>query len=153
MVTKIPQVYRTNDGGEFDTKAAADKHEAMIEAKREFENAQAKFAKAVVGTYKTADGEQFEFRWSQYWYIRDSFSFPALHPVRLEGWYDQEFCVDNSGKFFVVERSTDRKHESRYDVTELYKDERKARAALADAMQERIKQYRQQLAELRKSLS
>jgi hypothetical protein len=69
-ITPIPQRYKTSDGMEHETEAAAVAHQAVLDANEGLKDALKTFNAALAATLVTADGEPFRISvWHDYYFL------------------------------------------------------------------------------------
>jgi hypothetical protein len=56
-----PVVFEASDGTEFESSEDAEQYDALILARREYEDARDKFKRVLFCSQKTKDGKPFEF--------------------------------------------------------------------------------------------
>jgi hypothetical protein len=155
-VKKVPQVYETSDGLEFESKKQAERHEALVEAKSLFEGAFQRMGRALAGTQKTADGELFEFGvCCDYYVIAPCWAgLPRLRKIWFSFMGDDRFEIEADDEITLILHEGDGQHRTRtrFKVSELYHSEKEAKKALLVAQEERIKEFTEEIDELRKSL-
>jgi len=120
----------TSDGTKFDDKAAAERYEELIEAKRMFQQAKATYDRLLATTQKTADGEPFT-GFSDYWHV---------------GWYSGELrCWRVSFYEYAIQISDDGTisikpygaKDCYLNIGELYQHERNAKVKYAEHLREK----------------
>jgi uncharacterized protein YkwD len=136
-------------GKEFETKAEADKYDALHTARKEYEDAQHKLQQLLAETQKTADGQAFEFGvFHDYHTIVTFYGFPVLTTVSFMCW---NWTVQEDE--FGVSIKEDRGRDDRFfRITSLYADKRNAEKALAAAQSNELIQLTQRTNELRKTV-
>ena len=135
--------YRSTDGNEYDTKEEAERHDALWNARNEFDNARKKFGKLLAETQTTGDGEAFEFGWRSYWYVTPTWGgFPELRTIRFS---EYQFDFDDSDVFQIF--NIEDGNRKRYAISDLYVSKHKARAALIAAQEERVRFFRETIDE------
>lgn len=147
-VRKIESVFKTTDGGEFSTGEEAAKHQAILDAKANWEDACRRYGEALLAAAKTADGEVVELSLMRdYWYVHPGFvgQMPRLLRVSFYRWN----CTYDERDGLTITESTDGRC-SHYKVSELYVDRQKARDALYKKQLETIDEFRKEALTLRK---
>lgn len=147
-VKEVPQRFKTTDGVEFATKAEAERHQAVVDANQQFEKAQRQLALATIESYKTADGQPFEFSlFVDYYLVVEGIGWPSLHTVSFMRSYSLRFKPEEDGVLSFYEEHG---RASRYGrVSELYRCPMAAKRALAEAKQRRLETYQADLDSLR----
>jgi hypothetical protein len=153
----VPSKFKASDGREFDTKKEAERHEAVITAVKEYEDAKHRLGRCLAEREKTADGQPFDFaHWGDYFYVTPGYGgMPGLSRVSFYVW-TCTFDVDG------LERVTIRQHRQvgppyqdrveEYRIRDLYADERAARRALLKAQGEWLTERAKEVAELKAEL-
>ncbi len=135
--------YRASDGETFNSKAEAERHDALIVARDKYEEAEKAFGILLAETTKTADGCVFEFGWFTYYRIIDGYYWPQLEEVRL--------CLPriavNAGEVTII--NTINGNYRDYRVSDLYKSKKFAEKALASLQEDRIADYQRQVDEMK----
>jgi hypothetical protein len=137
MATKVEQVFKATDGETFKTKAAAERHSAVVDAARELEEACNKVRIALGKKALTADGQPFTMTYGEYWRVVPSWAGkPTLQSLTI---YARHMSVDvERERVLIREYDHQRKDYIQYEIGELYADEREAKKALAVALREHI---------------
>ena len=147
MTVKQEVQYKTSDGREFSSESEAQKHDALIVARREYEAALSKLNRLVAETKRTADGELFQFgMWRTYYYITPGFfDMPALAEVPYLGsnWDLNEY--DDAVEIVTREGTEQRRCE--YRINKLYANKTKALRALVEAQAAWLKEREEQISQ------
>lgn len=145
-IKQVPTRYETSDGREYDTQQEAERHEALITAKREYEHAQKVFGQRLAETQKTADGYPFEFTLLRdYYYITPGFhEMPALVRVGFSRWKPVQL---NEADELVL--TSGRLH---CRIGDLYRSPRAAEEALLTAQEAWLKERTEEVEALRRKV-
>jgi hypothetical protein len=153
-VTAKPVTYETSDGREFEDKDEADRHEELITARREYDEARQKFNQALVKTQKTADDEPFDFGlFRTYFVITDSWAqIPSLKRVNFLGWNFE--VAEHEDQVEIIQNEGDFTNERRYGypINRLYVSEKRAKIALGNALESWLEEQRRTVMEAKKEL-
>jgi hypothetical protein len=126
VIEKI--TFRSTDGTEFDTKEDAIAHEQVTEAYEAYQAAVKKLNIAIAEKLVTADGVPFKVCGLTSYYsifgISNSVR-PVVKEVTVDPW---TFELDHNNFCYIkcVYHDGDKRIESRFDVKDLYVDQRKA---------------------------
>jgi len=157
-VTTKPTTYQASDGKEFDNEEEAKLHDELVTARTEYDEARHRFSRAVALTQKTADGELFDFKSGDYWFVTDYYNQePRLKRVHFIGW-NFEVTEYSDGVEISQEETDGNNHSSRYHypINKLYADKSRATYSLINALDAWIAEQRRMAeetkAELRKRL-
>jgi hypothetical protein len=152
-VREIPQTFRTSDGREFTDKGEAERHEALVEAKREYDTARAVLGRRLAETQKTADGRPFEFGvFGDYYFVTEGWSgMPELLTVSFFG---NNFSIDEHriAEVVILQRAQGRDRDSEYRIADLYRGKAAAERALLEAQEAWLAKKTAEVAELRSRL-
>jgi hypothetical protein len=152
-VRSVPEKYVACDGSEFESKVEAERHDTLISAQRQFDNAKDRLRQAIIRTYKTADGLPFDFGlFHDYWYVADGFHWPALSQVSFMG-YQQEYRISehDESRLLLVEKQNGR--DVHYDVSQLYANRKDALVALLAARKRRLRMYQEDIEAIEKEIA
>lgn len=130
--------FEANDGRKFTDPKAAERYEAVLEAKRAYQAACQALTEAAAECCLTADGKSFRFDvWRGYWSITPGwFAMPQLRRIDfswVSHWCLKEIPPDNDGTTVVLVdlgKNDERTRGQEFPVNELYLDEHAARVAL-----------------------
>ena len=147
MAIKQEIKFKSSDGKQFDNEAEATKHDALILAREEYKTALRKLNSLIAETTRTADGRLFEFGiWGTYYYVTPGFfSMPALAEVPYLGW-NWDLNEYNDSVEIVLREGNDNRL-NHFKINDLYRDKRKALAALVDAQREWLREREAQITE------
>jgi|SRR6185369_2448213 len=153
-VKQVPAKYQASDGVEFDNEEEAKLHDELITARKEYDEARGKFSRAVAATQKTADGELFDFRGGEFWYVTDYYNQePRLKRVYFLGW---NFEVTEYGdRVEISQDETDgnnRQQRHSYPINKLYTTKRRASEALVGALESWANEVRRTVTETQDEL-
>lgn len=99
-VTATKPSFVTTDREEFDNQQDAEAHQAVIDAKQEFVAASDKFIRLLAQSYRTADGELFDFT-ERYYVVDTGFGFlPELKEVTFYI-HDLQHCQIDGKRFYI----------------------------------------------------
>jgi len=151
MITKQPIMFKTTDGLVFVDELEARKHEALIEAKDEYETARKRYAGFLFESQKTADNQAFQFGiFHTYWYIAEIFYFPSLISVQF---HIRNCELDDNDHVVILRHETDNARGFvRYRISDLYMHKENAEIALLAAQQERLSELTDVVAKLEESI-
>ena len=151
MVKKMPVLFRTVDGQEFQDEAQAKQHEKLITAKSDYEQSRRRYAALLFYSQRTADGKPFEMSLlHDYWLVRDwCGALPTLDRVSFWG---PNVDLDDEDQTVIVYKSPERKDWERYRITDLYYHEAGARRKLLELQKQRIVELENQVKKLEASL-
>jgi hypothetical protein len=156
-VKKVPQVYETSDGLEFESKKQAERHEALIEARELFEGARERFGERLAQTQKTADGVSFEFGICRdYWVVVPCWAgLPRLRKIWFSYMGDQRFEISEDDEITLLysEREDGHGSRTRYKISDLYYSEKEAKKALLAAQQKRLEEFTEEVEALLKEVT
>lgn len=155
-VKEQPKTFTASDGSEWSTKKEAERHDAVVVANRELEDAKRKFCRAVLATQKTADGEQFDsMRNDNYWSVP---WYGCMELVRLDTlWYwTQRFEIDSDSQVTIVVPVRDAPGQGygreekiiRYRVCDLYANEQAARKELIRRMKQSLEEQAKRIKQI-----
>lgn len=149
MAKRTKPKFETEDGREFDTREAAERHERVAAATEKYNDARREFGRALAETQKTADGKRFSFDQSCYWYVTDGiFNIPTIVEVRYLG-SNLEF--DDSDEFTIIDKlyqSDGHVSRNEYKISKLYATEAAAKKAYVDAIEKWATECRKHADEL-----
>lgn len=151
---KIPEMYRTADGMEFENEADAEKHQAVLDTKAVYESAKQGLEFALVESVKTGDGKPFSFdRW-QYWYVVRFFGFPDIRSVSLSRWGFEIVDIEEDDITIRVDLSPDhsKPNYTNFRISEIYTTELAAKRSLLKAQEEQLAEYKKRVKNLRESI-
>lgn len=148
-VKKVPQVFRTSDGAEFDNEEQATRHEDLLDRKHKFQIAFERLGDALAETQKTADGSLFEFGVCRdYYAIAPSWvGLPRLRKIWFSYMGENRFEINEDDEVILIHQENQSRIE--YRISELYRSEKEAKKALLAAQDERLEHLRQEVEELR----
>jgi hypothetical protein len=146
-VSEIPVQYRTTDGREFKTPGEAERHEKMLTAYKEYEDARQALGRCIAETQRTADGRLFEFTaLRDYWAIWDRWEgIPRL--VRVEFWPWNLHFEGDRDNFQLKGKLGD--HDHLFRVSDLYANKDAAERALLDVQEKWLADHAEKVSELR----
>ena len=150
MVREIAKKYRTSDGAEFDGKAEAVVHEELIECMEEYEAAKKRFARAVLKTQKTADGEPFDLtKTREYYRVREWPYFPELERIII---YPHSVVIDERDCGCVIDGKWEgsKWKTTEYRISSLYYSEENALKALLAAQERELEVHAETVEETRR---
>ncbi len=135
----VPQKYKTTDDKEFENEKEAVKHEELITAQSEFEDALKRYSHALFESQETADGHPFKFTSSHDYYtlVVTGFQMPRLQCIRF---YFYNCTLDDNDAAYVTQRTD---HDGNcvyqtYRISELYHDKVNAEAILLEAQEKYV---------------
>lgn len=144
-------IYKSKDGTEHETADAAARHNKLLVATQELREAADRVRKCLGATALTADGEPFDMSHSRdYWCLHQAWpGMPRLEKV----WFWPHNCLDvetdrENGGIMLRDSRSDERRQRVYRVSELYADERNARAALLAACKERLAELTDEVAKM-----
>jgi hypothetical protein len=136
-IKQVPAKYQASDGKEFDNEEEAQLHDELITAREEYNAARGKFSRAVAATQKTADGELFDFKSGDFWFVTDYYNQePRLKRVHFLGWNFE--ITEYSDRVEISQDETDgnnRQQRHSYPINKLYTTKRRASEALIGALE------------------
>jgi hypothetical protein len=149
-IEPVPAQFRTSDGMKWDTRREAERHEALIEAQREYEAARRNYGARLAEDQRTADGEPFTFGWHEYWWLHPGHSLtpPGLRKVTFSE-YGLGFTLDEDRLCIYSEHGGDRRQ---YRIGELYWHQYEAKLALLTALTAWLAERQTELKMLRAEL-
>jgi len=135
---KEKTTFKTEDGREFESEKAAKKHEALVVAKRDFEEAKATLGRILAENFATADGYKFEIGLRDYYWITPGyFTVPRLLKVDFWGtnWNWEEAPKESTTLVLLSYRDDagevmDKSYGRRISIDELYAYKDEAEKAL-----------------------
>lgn len=137
-MAKTKQVYVAGDGKQFETKAEADRHNELTDAIEELHSAGRKVREALLNTGYTADGQPFDSRRTDYYWIRGAWSTSPV-TERLYIWpWQMSVDIDSAGRLFL--RHWDGTQCSTYCTDDLYATRKAADEAVAKLLAARIEE-------------
>ena len=153
-VKKVPGTYAASDGQEFDDEEEAKRHDELITARQEYDDARKKFNRVLAQTQKTADGETFDFGlFTSYYYITDYYyTQPSLKHVNFLGWNFEIDEHDDSVEISQAEGETGREHRFSCKISRLYVSKKRAEIALINALESWLDEQRRTVNEIKKDL-
>lgn len=147
-IEEITPKFQTTDGARFETREAAERHESLIEAQREYEAAAQKFGRCVALCETTADGEPFRFRnYRSYWHVvQPVYSMPRLRKVDFYG-NGKDVTVHEDSTVSITESVFNSRPET-FRISELYASQDAANPALLEAMKSYVAECEADIARL-----
>lgn len=150
-VSETEPKFKTSDGREFTNKKDAERHEALVEASRAYENARRFFGKALAETQRTADDKPFDFSMlTDYWFVWEGWGDPRLAKVDFYIW-NCSFDLERE-QFEIHQVDPHTKAMRGYRVSELYRYRENAERALVAAQERWIADKIEALAALKVKL-
>lgn len=145
MAIKEQRTFKASDGKEFDSKTEAQKHDDLAVAREEYKNALRKLNTLIAETTRTADGHLFDLgMWSTYYYITPGyFDMPQLKEVPYLSWNWDLNEYDDAVEIITREGNDQRRFE--YKINALYREKRKALAALVETQKAWLAERREQI--------
>lgn len=152
MVEKIEnQVeWEASDGRTFDNEEEAERYEALIEIRDTYKRARKDYARTLAKTFKTADGQPFNFsQWSYYWVTPWHYHMPRVQKVEI---WKPDFDIPENhpeeGTFICGFNGANGKRETRpINISELYASQSAASSACLVAARERLVELQENLKE------
>ena len=140
-------VFKTSDGQDFDTAEAAKRHERLVNASAELEVAVRHGNDCLGETAKTADGQWFDMKRSNaYWIIRNRWhATPFLQEVSIWPHHAAVETERQDGRLVVREYDSDRQDYVSYSISELYADRREAEKAMLQMFRDRHAEMAEQI--------
>jgi hypothetical protein len=153
-VSETPVTYRTSDGREFDQKADAERHDALVEARRAYQDAREVFGRLLSAAQLTADGERFDYtRWREYYWITPGWNGrPELEAVSFGYGTTFGFDYHSDRPEITVQRGGATRDTRTYQVSELYSSQAKAEAALLVAAEKWLEEQKAAIERLREKV-
>lgn len=156
-IEPIPMRYATDDGQQFATKEEALRHEALVEAEGQCQEAQWRLGRLLAETQRTADGRLFEFTTLRdYWYVSAWWGgLPVLRRVSFYIWncrVDRDRDQDEVVIWQEESEGKDRRTQE-YRIGELYVSERAAEKDLLAAQETWLAERAAEIAKLRERLA
>ena len=151
-MAKKKTTYESADGKEFGIKAAADKHEAILKAKDEYDTARRKLAVALLANEKTADGVSIDICNMKLYCVVNKFYAPVLQECHFY-WGAWDWGLDDSDrvKLYFEINYGDKERRVAVSLDDLYADVDEARRAVLDARRAIINEKLAELAEAEKA--
>lgn len=151
-VSEEPVVYKASDGSEFEDKDKAVKHDALVLAKRDYEQALQTLIRLVAQTQKTADGFPFEPRLLRdYYYISVHGGGVQPRIGKVDFWGHNWSLSDPRGEDAEVQiyRYGENNHgvSQVHRFSELYREEANAHAAWLVKFREWVAEQNRRLLE------
>lgn len=128
-VTKQPEQFKTTDRRTFATEAEAERHQAVLDGLKAYDEAVKNLGRALMAEEKTADGQPWDL-YRTYWYLDQTWGSPTLMEIRFGRWYEQSLSVDDEGDLCIVAHDN-LKQPRTFKAKELYALRDKAEVALA----------------------
>lgn len=145
--------FKASDGREFDNEVEAQRHDDLIVARREYEEALSKMNGLIVKTTRTADGYLCELGiFIDYWYVSHGWhGLPDLRKVPYLGW-NWHLSYHND-EIVIVHRESGRERTDEYTIKDLYRNKKNALAALVEAQSRWLKERGEEVAETAKKVA
>ena len=151
-MAKKKTTYESSDGKEFVAKAAADKHDAILKAKDEYETARRKLAIALLANEKTADGAPVDICSVTLYCVVNKFYAPALQECHFcWGVWDWGLNDNDRVELYFKVGCGDKERQVIVNLDDLYADVDEARRAVLDARRAIINEKLAELAEAEKA--
>lgn len=150
-VSQKPATWKTSDGAEFDNEADATRHEAVVEAIRNYEDAAKQLGIVLAERTKTADGYPFDFSHWQYWAVFPYHGCgPIMRRVNVSRWDHISIGDNYDNDVQIAEQIGDRPREQYmyHYIKDLYVTEKAAKKALAEAIKKHIATKREEIKRL-----
>src|SRR5687768_1402536 len=115
MTTKVKAVFKSKDGSEHATAAAAERQNKVAEAIENFKEAAGKVCSRLKEAAMTADGIPFAPGHIDYWYVTPSYHYcgiPELRKVMIFP-YHVGIDEDEDGALLVYQNKWDRRSDRR----------------------------------------
>lgn len=140
--------FKSSDGREFDNAVEAQRHDELIVARQEYEQALARMNSLIVKTTRTADGYLCELGiFIDYWYVSPGWSgMPNLHKVPYLGW--NWHLSYHGDEVVIVHRESGRERSDEYAIKDLYRSKKEALAALVKAQEKWLTERQEEVAEI-----
>lgn len=152
MPVKQEVKFTSSDGREFDNEVEAQRHDELIVAREEYNNALAKMNSLIVKTTRTADGYLCELGiFKDYWYISPGWhGLPDIRKVPYLGW--NWHLSHHNDQVVIVHRESGRDRTDEYAIADLYADKKNALAALVEAQKQWLTERQEEVAETAKKV-
>lgn len=146
-VKKIPQVWETSDGEEWETEKEANARQKLLDAKANFDAAERAYGQVLAETQKTADGYPFEWGvFSDYWRPTAwADGRPSIARISVVG---RETSLSN-GEVSIVPY-TENGQRLTCKVSELFRRESNAKKDLVKRMEQYLAYVKEDLEAMRK---
>jgi hypothetical protein len=140
-MAKVRKTFEARDGRSFDTEAAAERHEALVAARRAYEEARRAYMEEIAAGLTTKDGHPFEFSCMRlYYFLVEGFAVkPHLKELQFYLWHCD---VDDHDETVI------RLQGVQYKISDLYRYRDNACKALVAAQREWLQRQTEELAEL-----
>lgn len=153
-ISESPVTYQTSDGKSFTDKQDAERHEKLVVATREWEQARTRFGTALAQTQRTADGRLFDWtRWT-YYYVAPPHSGwgggPYLREVSFYVW-NCSFDLDKEEMEILYSKDCEKRPVA-YRISELYANKDAAERALLTERETWLAEQAEDLAKMRARL-
>lgn len=135
-VIERPVVFETSDGKEFDTKEKATRHQAVLDARKVYEDGCRDLRIAVLADQTTADGKPLDLS-ERHWYLSEWAGDPMLIDVQMYRWWERELVMDDDGVPCIKAMVHGQSYE--FKPSDLYAERANAEKAMAAAIEKRIK--------------
>jgi len=153
-MAKQKTTYKSADGKEFPTEAEADRHDAILKAKDEYETARRKLGMLLLANEQTADGMQIEIGEKTLYCVIGQHYAPVAQECHFY-WNSWDWQLDHKDRVELRFRLTQGKDERLVTVklSDLYAKRDNARQAVLEAKRQIIKDKQDELAELERDPS
>lgn len=152
-IREIPSKFKTSDGREFaaDQEEAAKRHQNFLDRNTLFEQAVTALNIAMAGELITADGHPFTFERSTYYYVMEGLN--GENVISLSLWARHCTVETDGQRSYIRDRHAwPEDQRARYDLANLYRDERKANLRVLEIKKQRLGWLQDDIKELAKKL-
>lgn len=147
-MAKQETAYKSADDRTFKTADEADRHDAILTAKDEYDTARRKLVIALLANERTADEQPIDIANRTLYCVVNRFYSPMIQECKLY-WNAWDWGIDDNDRVQLHFRMTDRDKERwvTVKIDDLYVDQDKARKAVIEARREIIRNMVDNLAE------
>lgn len=147
-MAKQETTYKSADGKKFKTANEADRHDAILLAKDEYDTSRRKLAIALLANERTADGQPIDIANRTLYCVVNKHYSPMIQECKFY-WNAWDWGIDDDDRVQLHFRMTDRDKERwvTVKIDDLYADQDKARMAVIEARREIIRNMVDNLAE------
>lgn len=147
-MAKQKTIWKSADGQEFNSEAAAERHDQLVKAREEYEQARNRLFQLLVGQLKTRDGQTVGFGLRGcYYVVLFEYNNPVVAEVRLS-WNRWDWELADDKLRVILDWSWPGSRESQrihIPVADLWADRDKARLACLEAQRAILDRHREEL--------
>lgn len=148
MTIKQETKFKTTDGREFDDETEAQRHDALIIVRQEYEHALFKMNKLTAETTRTADGYLFEFGiFKDYWFVTPGYvGMPTITKTPYFGW-NWNLSTHTDQVIIITSAEIDGSRYREFAINNLYREKKNAIAAMIEAQKTWLSEQQKEVEE------